>query len=66
MNLVALLPLAIFVVGLVAVAAMVARTADEAEQLRAELRRFGALRPLLVGVGDETRRLRAGLVRVRR
>lgn len=66
MSPVALLPLAVFIVGLVTLGVMVARVADEAEQLRAELRRMGQLRPLLVEIGDGSQRLRAALARTRR
>lgn len=65
MSPVALLPLAVFLVGLVTLGVMVARVADEAEQLRAELRRMGQLRPLLVEIGDGSQRLRAALARTR-
>lgn len=63
MSLPALLPLAVLVAGLVAVGALAARAADEANQLRAELRRLSGLRPLLVEVGDSGRRLQAALAR---
>ncbi|MGQ0520287.1 MAG: hypothetical protein ACT4PX_03930 [Actinomycetota bacterium] len=66
MSLLALLPVAVLVAGLVAVGALAARAADEANQLRAELRRLSQLRPLLVDVRDSGRRLQAGLARRRR
>ena len=61
-----LLPVAVFMVAVAAVAVMVARAADEAEQLWAEIRRMGQLRPLVVEIGDQTHRLRATLANVRR
>lgn len=66
MSFVALLPLAVVLVGLAAIGLMVARAAEEAGQLRGELRRAGQLRPLLVEIGDESRRLGATLARIRR
>lgn len=66
MNLVMVLPVAVFMVATAAVAIMVAKAADEAEQLWAEVRRVGQLRPLLVEIGDENHRLRATLANVRR
>lgn len=66
MSLLALLPLAVLVAGLVAVGALAARAADEADQLRAELRRLSQLRPLLAEVGDSGRRLQLALARRRR
>lgn len=66
MNAVALLPLVVLIVGVVAVALMGARTADEADQLRAELSRMGQLRPLLAEVGDGGQRLRATIARLQR
>lgn len=66
MSLVALLPLAVFVVGAIAIAVMAARAAYEAEQLWAEIRRVHQLRPVLAEIGDEGRRLRAALAYVRR
>ncbi|MGH9283686.1 MAG: hypothetical protein ACRD0S_12215 [Acidimicrobiales bacterium] len=59
----ALAPAAVFLAGLVAVIAMVARLIEEAGQLRSSLRRTGELRPLVVEVVDEARRLQAGLAR---
>lgn len=66
MSLLVLLPLVVLAVGLVAVALSAGRTVDEAEQLRAELLRAGALRPLFVEVADESRRLRTALRRIGR
>lgn len=63
MNVLALLPAAVLFAGLVAVGALAARAADEANQLRAELRRLAQLRPLMVEVGDSGRRLQATLAR---
>jgi phosphoglycolate phosphatase-like HAD superfamily hydrolase len=65
-SLLALLPVGVLVVGLVAVGALVARAADEANQLRAALRRLSQLRPLVVEVGDSSRRLQAALAHRRR
>lgn len=66
MTAVALLPLVVWIAAVVAVALVGARTADEAEQLRAELVRLGQLRPLLAEVGDRGQRLRASIARLQR
>ena len=66
MSLLVLLPFVVLAVGLVAVALSAGRTADEAEQLRAELLRAGALRPMFAEVADESGRLRAALRRIGR
>ena len=65
MSPIAFAPAAVVLVGLVAAIPMVARLLDEANQLRASLRRAAVLRPLVADVSDETRRLQATLAQLR-
>lgn len=65
MSLIAFAPAAIVLIGLVAAIPMVARLLDEANQLRASLRRATVLRPLVADLSDETRRLQATMARLR-
>lgn len=61
-----LLPLALTIVTLVAVARAVAQAAEEADQLRMVLARVGTLGPEAVAIGDGARRLGHSLTRLRR
>ncbi|MGH9179808.1 MAG: hypothetical protein ACRD0N_14800 [Acidimicrobiales bacterium] len=65
MNPIAFAPGAVLLVGMVAAIPMVARLLDEANQLRASLRRATVLHPLVADLSDETRRLQATLARLR-
>ena len=66
MSLFALLPLAAFAAGAVAIGLAVARVLEEAQQLRMELERLRRVRPLVAEVGTETQRIRLALARTRR
>ena len=60
-----LLPAVVLLVGAVCAGIALGRPLDEAQQLRGELERAGRLRPQLVEVGSEARRLAVLLARLR-
>ncbi len=66
MSLLALLPLAAFLVGAVAVGLAVARALDEVQQLKLEIEHLRRVRPLVAEVGTEALRLRLAAARMRR
>ncbi|MDP8992452.1 MAG: hypothetical protein M3N31_05270 [Actinomycetota bacterium] len=61
-----ILPLLVVAAGLVPVAILVLRAAEEAGNLGRQLRELGALRPALVEVRTAGRQLRASMEELRR